>query len=55
MKFESGPATSGPSSSLGIMRFFDADEGGPKVRPEIIVGIAIAFALIVLVLHLFKF
>ncbi|HIH09138.1 MAG TPA: preprotein translocase subunit Sec61beta [Candidatus Diapherotrites archaeon] len=42
---------SGPSSSIGIMRFFDADSGGPKVSPEFVVAIALAFTLFIALLH----
>ena len=37
-----------PQSSAGLMRFFQDETNGPKVRPEFVVGGA--FALIVLVL-----
>ena len=39
-----------PSSTLGIMRFFDVEVGGPKIGPEFIVGIAIAFSILVIIL-----
>ena len=54
MKFDSNPIASGPSSSLGIIRFNES-EGGPKVGPMVILGIAIAVIAIELVLHLMKF
>ena len=37
-----------PQSSAGLMRFFQDETNGPKIRPEFVVGGA--FALIVLVL-----
>ena len=40
---------SGPSSSIGIMRFFDVDTKGPKLTPEFVLGLSIAFVLLVLV------
>jgi len=49
VKLSRGPAVSGPSSGLGIMRFFDADTSGPKLSPEFVVGMAIALIAIVLV------
>ncbi len=49
VKFERGPVTGGPSSSLGIMRFFDADTSGPKLTPEFIVGAAIVLIVAVMV------
>ena len=50
VKLEHGPAARGPSSALGIMRFFDADTSGPKLSPEFVVGIAIALIVIVLII-----
>ncbi|MBU0635648.1 preprotein translocase subunit Sec61beta [Candidatus Micrarchaeota archaeon] len=44
---------SGPSSSLGIMRFFDVDSSGPKMTPELVMGIAIGFTILILVLQKF--
>jgi len=38
-----------PSSSIGIMRFLDVDTGGPKMQPEFIVVLCIAFVAIVLI------
>jgi preprotein translocase subunit Sec61beta len=48
VKLTRGPATSGPSSSLGIMRFFDVDTGGPKLSPEFVVLTALGLIIIVL-------
>ncbi len=42
---QTGGGVSGPSSSIGIIRFFDTDSGGPKVTPEFIVGASIVFAI----------
>ena len=52
MKFRRGPATRGPTSSIGIMQFFDADTKGPKLTPELIVVLAFLFAIIILGLQL---
>ncbi len=49
VKLRKGPSVSGPSSSLGIMRFFDSDTSGPKMGPEFIIGVALVLILIVLV------
>ena len=38
----------GPSSSLGIMRFFDVDTGGPKMSPEFVVIVAVVLIVLVL-------
>ncbi|MBN2066898.1 MAG: preprotein translocase subunit Sec61beta [Candidatus Diapherotrites archaeon] len=48
-----GPAVSGPSSTLGIMRFFDADTSGPKLSPEFVVGIAIVLIVSLVALKVF--
>jgi preprotein translocase subunit Sec61beta len=37
-----------PQSSAGLMRFFQDETNGPKIRPEFVIGGA--FALIVIVL-----
>ncbi len=41
-----------PSSTLGIMRFFDTDSGGPKLTPEFVVALCAVFAVAILVLQL---
>ncbi len=48
-------ASAGPSSTMGIMRFFDVDAKGPKITPEFVMGVALAFVIIVLVLRFMKF
>lgn len=53
MKFTNVRQDSGPSSSIGIMRFFDTDSGGPKISPEFVVGVAIIFALIIIGIRIF--
>ncbi len=54
VKLTHGPAASGPSSSLGIMRFFDVDTGGPKLSPEFVVGLALAVIILILLLKNFN-
>ena len=54
MKMNTIARDSGPSSSIGIMRFFDTDSGGPKISPEFVIAVALAFTLIVAVLQLFS-
>lgn len=49
VKLSRGPGVSGPSSSLGIMRFFDVDTGGPKMSPEFIVALSVVFIIIVVI------
>ncbi len=53
MKFnKSSSDTSGPSSAIGIMRFFDTDSGGPKISPEFVVAVSVVFTAIIVVLQL---
>jgi len=49
VKLNRGPAVSGPSSSLGIMRFFDADTSGLKLTPEFVIIVALALIAVVVV------
>ena len=43
-------AGGGPSSAIGITRFFDADSKSPKLSPYFVVGATIVFILIILIL-----
>jgi preprotein translocase subunit Sec61beta len=43
--------TSGPSSAIGIMRFFDADTPGPKLSPQFVVVVAFIIAVIMIILN----
>ena len=51
MKFKREAGAAGPSSALGIMRFFDTDVGGPKLTPEFVVALSLIFGAVVLVIH----
>ncbi|MBI2597745.1 MAG: preprotein translocase subunit Sec61beta [Candidatus Diapherotrites archaeon] len=52
MKFEKMKSFGGgPSSSIGIMRFFDQDMGGPKLSPEFVLAFVLLFVFVMLVLH----
>ncbi len=42
-----------PQSSAGLMRFFQDETNGPKVRPEFVVGGAFVLIAIVLVARIF--
>ena len=46
VKLKKGKATSGPSSSIGLMRFFDAESMGPKISPQFVIAVSIAVAVI---------
>ena len=53
MKFTStSSGVSGPSSSIGIIRFFDTDSGGPKITPEFVLVASVAFALVLVAFRL---
>ncbi len=47
VKMTKGPGAQGPSSSLGIMRFFDVDTGGPKLSPEFVVITALMLIIVI--------
>ena len=34
--------SSGPSGGAGLIRYFDVEEGGPKLDPKLVVAIVIA-------------
>lgn len=53
VKFTQKPGLAGPSSSLGIMRFFDQETSGPKMTPEFVVIAAAVFAVAFIALHMF--
>lgn len=36
----------GPTGGAGLMRYFDVDEGGPKVDPKVIIGIVVAIIIL---------
>jgi preprotein translocase subunit Sec61beta len=42
-----------PSSSAGLMRFFQDETNGPKIRPEFVVGGAFVLIAIVLAARIF--
>ncbi len=45
-------AGGGPSSAIGIMRFFDADSKSPQLNPYFIVGIIAIFIIALLVIQI---
>ena len=53
VKLKRGPSVSGPSSSIGIMRFFDADTAGPKMSPEFVIIVSVVLIVIVLAAKVF--
>jgi len=36
----------GPAGGAGLIRYFDVDEGGPKLEPKVVIGIVCAFIVI---------
>ncbi|MFH1722157.1 MAG: preprotein translocase subunit Sec61beta [Candidatus Altiarchaeota archaeon] len=36
----------GPSGGAGLIRYFDVDEGGPKLNPKLVVGVTIAVVIL---------
>ncbi len=51
VKLQQTKGISNPSSSLGIMRFFDVESGGPKLTPQMVVGITIVFLIAAIALR----
>lgn len=54
VKFVRNKAQSGggPSSALGITRFFDAESKSPKLSPYFVIGVTIAVIIIMLILRI---
>ena len=46
---------SGPSSAIGITRFFDADSTSPKLSPYLVIGIIAVFIIGILVMKFYFF
>lgn len=42
-----------PASSAGLLRFFEDEVKGVKVRPEIVVSLAIGVAIVSILLRIF--
>jgi preprotein translocase subunit Sec61beta len=42
-----------PAASAGLLRFFEEETEGVKVRPEILVGLAIALIVVVVLARVF--
>ncbi len=48
---QSKPQGQGPSSAIGVQRFFDTDEGGPKLTPEMVFGFTIVVCALFIAAH----
>jgi len=35
-----------PAGGAGLIRYFDVDEGGPKMDPKLVVGVVVAIILL---------
>lgn len=42
-----------PSSSAGLMRFFQDETNGPKIRPEIVISAAVFLIITVVIARIF--
>ena len=49
---QSAPQGQGPSSAIGVQRFFDVQEGGPQLSPVMVFGAAIALIVIILAIKI---
>lgn len=49
MKMNTSKSSGGPSSAIGIMKF-NEQLPGPKLSPELVVGVVIAFIIVILIL-----
>ena len=48
-------AEGGPSSAIGIMRFFDSESKSPKLNPYFVAGGIIVFIILMLILKMTVF
>jgi len=42
-----------PAASAGLLRFFEEETEGVKVRPELLVGLAVALIIVCVLGHMF--
>jgi preprotein translocase subunit Sec61beta len=42
-----------PASSAGLLRFFEDETRGVKVRPEIVISLAVGMAIVSILLRIF--
>ena len=42
-----------PAASAGLLRFFEEETEGVKVRPELLVGLTVALIVVCVLAHLF--
>lgn len=51
MKLQKAKGMAGPSSSIGLMRFFDTEMAGPKISPEFALILTTVIVVLVLVMR----
>ncbi len=51
VKLIKGKRSTGPSSAIGLMRFFDAETRAPKLSPHFIVGAIFVVIAVVLAIR----
>ncbi len=42
-----------PATGAGLIRYFDEDEGGLKIRPEVVVGLCVVVIVVGILLQIF--
>jgi len=42
----------GPAGGAGLIRYFDVDEGGPKLDPKMVLGIVVAIIILEVFSHI---
>ncbi|MEM3642089.1 MAG: preprotein translocase subunit Sec61beta [Candidatus Bathyarchaeia archaeon] len=42
-----------PAASAGLLRFFEEETEGVKVRPEVLIGLSIALIIVCVLAHVF--
>ncbi len=47
--------TQGPAGSAGLVRYFDVDEGGPKMDPKVVVGVVVALIVVEVMVSVIMF
>ncbi|MEK6821094.1 MAG: hypothetical protein AABY11_01700 [archaeon] len=50
---QSKPEAAGPSTAIGVQRFFDTDNGGPPLTPTMVFAAAIIVCVVFIALHVF--
>lgn len=51
MKLNKAPAVNAPTSSAGLVRYFDISGGGLQITPELVLGVTLAFIAVEIALN----